>query len=287
MTYASAVAVEEKSVIDYNTGNPDGILSPGETPKAPKIPLVAIYPSEGTLYSDSPFIILDAAWVTQQQKDGAKLFEDFVQLPANQRKALQYGFRPGNAAVPIADPITLANGVDPNQPTAELEVPQPAVMTGILDAWAQQRKSARVMIVLDVSGSMSEDGGDGRSKLDLAKEAAIASLGEFKDDDQVGFAVFTTDLNGNGDGTIYKDVVPVQRIGGNKEKLRNEIDAQLPQNATPLYEASQQAFDEMRASYDPKRINAVVLLTDGVNDDGNSSDDATQLSAGCWASPPA
>ena len=279
LTYASAVAVEEKSVIDYNTGNPDGILSPGETPKAPKIPLVAIYPSEGTLYSDSPFIILDAAWVTQQQKDGAKLFEDFVQLPANQRKALQYGFRPGNAAVPIADPITLANGVDPNQPTAELEVPQPAVMTGILDAWAQQRKSARVMIVLDVSGSMSEDGGDGRSKLDLAKEAAIASLGEFKDDDQVGFAVFTTDLNGNGDGTIYKDVVPVQRIGGNKEKLRNEIDAQLPQNATPLYEASQQAFDEMRASYDPKRINAVVLLTDGVNDDGNSSDDATQLSA--------
>ena len=30
LTYVSAVAVEEKSVIDYNRGNPDGILDPGE-----------------------------------------------------------------------------------------------------------------------------------------------------------------------------------------------------------------------------------------------------------------
>ena len=34
----SAVAVEEKSVIDYNKGNPDGVLDPGEVPKPPKIP---------------------------------------------------------------------------------------------------------------------------------------------------------------------------------------------------------------------------------------------------------
>ena len=32
LTYASAVAVEEKSVIDYNRGNPDGVLDPGEEP---------------------------------------------------------------------------------------------------------------------------------------------------------------------------------------------------------------------------------------------------------------
>ena len=30
LTYVSAVAVEEKSVLDYNAGNPDGILEPGE-----------------------------------------------------------------------------------------------------------------------------------------------------------------------------------------------------------------------------------------------------------------
>ncbi len=75
LTYASAVAVEEKSVIDYNTGNPDGILDPGEVPRPPRIPLVSIYPKEGTLFSDNPLFILDAPWVTDEQKQGAALFQ--------------------------------------------------------------------------------------------------------------------------------------------------------------------------------------------------------------------
>src|SRR5206468_5699050 len=50
LSYVSAVAVEEKSVIDYNQGNPDGILDPGEQPRPPRVPLVAIYPKEGTLF---------------------------------------------------------------------------------------------------------------------------------------------------------------------------------------------------------------------------------------------
>src|SRR5690606_10068169 len=45
--YVSAVAVEEKSVIDYNKGNPDGVLQEGEEPRPPRVPLVAIYPEEG------------------------------------------------------------------------------------------------------------------------------------------------------------------------------------------------------------------------------------------------
>ena len=54
LTYVSAVAVEEKSVIDYNQGNPDGVLSPGEQPRPPKIPLVAIYPKEGHAVQRQP-----------------------------------------------------------------------------------------------------------------------------------------------------------------------------------------------------------------------------------------
>ena len=32
LSYASAVAVEEKSLLDYNRGDPDGVLAPGEVP---------------------------------------------------------------------------------------------------------------------------------------------------------------------------------------------------------------------------------------------------------------
>ena len=72
LTYASAVAVEEKSVIDYNTGNPDGVVDSGEEPVPPRIPLVAIYPEEGTVYSDNPFFILDAEWVSDTEREGGR-----------------------------------------------------------------------------------------------------------------------------------------------------------------------------------------------------------------------
>src|SRR5205823_8066013 len=89
LTYVSAVAVEEKSVIDFNKGNPDGILDPGERPKPPHVPLVAIYPKEGTLFSDSPFITIDAPWVSAQEKKAAARFQQFVEQPGNQKRVLK------------------------------------------------------------------------------------------------------------------------------------------------------------------------------------------------------
>ena len=49
--YASAVAMEEVTLLDFNRNR-------GSQP-----PLVALYPPEGTFYSDNPYITLDAPWV--------------------------------------------------------------------------------------------------------------------------------------------------------------------------------------------------------------------------------
>jgi Ca-activated chloride channel family protein len=276
LTYVSAVAVEEKSVIDYNTGNPDGILDPGEEPRAPRIPLVAIYPKEGTLFSDSPFFVLDAPWVSSEEREGALAFQTYVQQPENQQRALEFNFRPGNPEVPIAAPITADNGVDPDQPQTLLQVPAPPVMVGLLDRWAEQRKGARVVLVIDVSGSMKERAGsDTRdTKLDLAKQAAIQSLADFKANDLVGLRVFTTSI---GDTGTYQDLVPIGPMSTNESQLRSQIEGLYPQNGTPLYDVTGQSFTTMYDSYDEDRINAVVLLTDGKNDDGNVSDDNQQL----------
>ena len=280
LSYVSAVAVEEKSVIDYNQGNPDGILSPGEVPRAPRIPLVAIYPKEGTLFSDSPMFVLDAPWVSQPQKDGAKLFETFVQRPDNQKQVLQYHFRPGNPAVAVADPITKANGVDPDQPQTLLEVPAPEVVGKLLDKWKEQRKKAKVTLVLDVSGSMGDpaDPNDESigSKLDLAKQAVTDSLDQLSDDDQVAFDIFSTDLGDQGNQQLLQ-LLPFGRVGDVREKLRTFVQGLFPENATPLYDVTQQAYQAAIDAYDPSRINAVVLLTDGKNDDGNTDDDQQQL----------
>ena len=277
LTYASVVAVEEKSVIDYNRGNPDGVLSPGEEPRVPRDPLVAIYPKEGTLFSDSPFIVLDTEWVDADEKAAAAAFETFVQLPENQEAVLAYGFRPNNATVPLADPIVAANGVDPAQPTAELEVPSPDVLVGILDSWAELRKDARVLLVLDISGSMGElvAESDGKTRLDLAQAAAISALDEFKDSDDVGLWAFSTDLEGP-DPNI-RELVPIGPIGTQRDAIATAIADQFPTNGTPLYDVTETAYETMVASYDPAKINAVVLLTDGENDDGDTEDDDQQF----------
>ena len=279
LNYASAVAVEEKSLIDYNAGNPDGELDQGEKPRKPRTPLVAIYPTEGTLYSDNPLFILDADWVSGPQRAAAQQFQKFVMEPKNQEKVLKFGFRPGNPAVAVGAPITADNGVDPNQPQTLLEVPSGAVMDELLGRWAEQRKGARVMLVIDVSGSMGDpaDPSDpgGPTKLDLAKEAVIDGLDSFKADDLVGVRIFTSGIDGG--SADFVDLAPVQAIGPNRERIKNQVDQLSPLNGTPLYSVTQRSYDQMLTGYDPALINAVILLTDGRNDDGNAADDRDQL----------
>ena len=145
LSYASAVAVEEQSVVNYNEGNPDGKLDPGEKPKVPHEKLVAIYPKEGTLFSDNPYIVLDAKWVSADQKKAAAKFGEFVQQPANQRLALQYGFRPGNSSVALGAPIDAKHGLDPAQPqgTTLGQPDPPEVLKALIDRWNIVRKGAR------------------------------------------------------------------------------------------------------------------------------------------------
>jgi Ca-activated chloride channel homolog len=278
LTYASAVAVEEKSVIDYNSGNPDGVLDPGEDPRPPRVPLVAMYPEEGTLFSDNPFFVLDAEWVDEQQAEAAALFTEYVQRPENQERVREFGFRPANPDVAIGAPVTTENGVDPDQPQTLLEVPSPAVMVELLDRWGDQRKKARVLLTIDISGSMGDPGNPetGETKLDLAKIAAIEALDEFSPEDEVGLRVFSTNL-GPGEDQEFLDLVPVGPVEENRDQLEAEIEALFPTNGTPLYTATQSAYDDALEGYDEDRINAVVLLSDGVNDDGDFDDDDQQL----------
>jgi Ca-activated chloride channel family protein len=272
-TYASAVAVEEKSVIDYNRGDPDGVLDPGEEPRPPRIPLVAIYPEEGTIFSDSPYVVLDAEWVSDEEAAAAQVFAEYVQRPENQRRVLEFGFRPGNPAVAVGEPITAEFGVDPSQPTTTLEVPAPEVMIGALERWAEQRKPARVLLLIDVSGSMGEvgDPSNGATKLDLAKQAAIESLDQFRDDDEVGIRIFSTELSAT-EPTDYVDLVPIGPVGENRETLARRIRDLVPTNGTPLYTSVADSYAELREDFDPTRINAVVVLSDGRNEDPRNDD---------------
>jgi Ca-activated chloride channel family protein len=147
--YVSAVAVEEKSIVDYNEGNPTGDLETKGQHGKPRVPLVAIYPREGTLDSDSPFAILEAPWSDVGKQAGAKDFLAYLHEPAQQELFTDAGFRtydgrPGKA-VSESDYLTEDVGVT-------LSPPSPPVLAAVRAAWSDLRKPARVLLVLDVSG---------------------------------------------------------------------------------------------------------------------------------------
>ncbi len=75
-------------------------------------PLVAIYPENGTLFTDHPFVILDAPWVDDWQKEVAQRYLSFLLNEDNQQRAQKYGFRPVNPKVPLNSTVfSLENGV--------------------------------------------------------------------------------------------------------------------------------------------------------------------------------
>ncbi|HEX5723623.1 MAG TPA: extracellular solute-binding protein [Acidimicrobiia bacterium] len=262
LTYASAVAVEEVSIIAYNRGDPADTGTPGPPPR---VPLVAIYPVEGTLFSDNPAYILDAPWVTDVARQAATAFRSFViDDAANQQRVLEFGFRPGNPSVAIGDPINSANGLNPNKPDTELAVPDPEVLTALLDSWEENRKTARVIMLFDVSGSMADLAGGGDTKLALAKQAVLSGLDNFKPDDEIGLWIFSTNLDGDND---YIEVIPPAPLEDIRPQLEESINGLVADGGTGLYDSTRAAVQAVRDGFDQTKINAVLLLTDGMCDD--------------------
>jgi ABC-type Fe3+ transport system substrate-binding protein len=65
--------------------------------------LVVGYPTRN-IWNSHPYYILDVPWSSADQRVAAKEFLDFLLSEPIQRRALDFGFRPGNPAVPINEP---------------------------------------------------------------------------------------------------------------------------------------------------------------------------------------
>ena len=150
----------------------------------------------------------------------AEDFLRFIQAPEQQARFQAAAFRdyegkPGTEINP-------QNGLLSDQPAVELSTPSAPVLDAIQRSWTDLRKRARVLLVIDVSGSMTLPAvaSDG-TKLELAKQAALDALGQFAPDDEVGLWIFSSDL-GPG-GSPYAEVSPVSALGPKLDRLKEEI----------------------------------------------------------------
>ena len=243
--YASAVAMEEVTLLDFNR-------SRGRRDR-----LVALYPKEGTFFSDNPFIVLDADWVTPEQADAARRFQRFLADRVDAGTAARSGFRPADLKARPAPPLTAENGVDPAQPGRVLGLPEPRVLAAVKRAWREDRKPANVLLVLDVSGSMNDE-----DRLERAKEGLEVFLRQVGRQDRVGLTVFNDKI---------RPLIAITPFPQAEPRLRSTLRDLFADGGTAFYDASVEGFQTVRSLDDQERINAVVLLTDGEDTDSERS----------------
>jgi Ca-activated chloride channel family protein len=269
MSYVSAVVHQEQLTFLYNKGNTTG--DPKVVGRAPKVPLVPMVPRDGTLMLDHPYVVLPSA--SDAQKEAAADFLAFLQKPEQQAAFAAMGFRDhlGTAGPELTQTLQIPAG----QKISVVQPPAGEMLDRILSGWDDLRKKARVLLVLDVSGSMKEEAYGGISKLEAAKTAAIKSLDLLHADDEVALWTFSTQRGGS--RQPYTEQLPMSRLGTAKQQLTATIRGLNAEGGTALYYTTRAADTFMRQRLDAGRINAVVLLTDGHNEYPADSDKAKLL----------
>ena len=204
--FLSAAIVDEKSVWDYNRGlsSRDGITE--ELLAPPKEPLVPIYPSDGTFVADSPIAVLNASWSSSAERAASVGFSAFARTAQGQAVVRAKGYRDVNGHADRAVSSTGHYG----PPVESLQLPSAEVLEGIVHDFPSVRKRARVLFLLDVSGSMGDQIAPGLTRLAAAKHALVAALAHFTSADQVGLAAFS---NRAGGAIVPGIVSPVTALG--------------------------------------------------------------------------
>ena len=235
--FLDAFVAQEHLVVNFNR------QQPGDR-------LVALYPSEGTLWADHPLALLEAGNVTDNQRQTWRALRDFVQSPEAQQMVLEAGFRPADLSVALAgSPIDAANGVDPSQPQTTLQVPGPAVVDVVQNVWQYTKRKANIFLVVDTSGSMEGE------KMAAAQAALREFMAQIKgDQERVGLVEF---------GSTVNNIAALDELANNRSQIDSSIDSLQAYGNTALLDGVRTAYVRLQQINDPERINAIVVMTDG------------------------
>jgi hypothetical protein len=255
----TAFPSSENAVLRHNVQNGDAGLVAAYSTAAPAL--------------DYPLVVLDSAGQEQRNAGGLLLRE--LLAPTGAKTLADSGFR-------APDGRWLREGSQDKRvagpPVGLVPLPQTAEVDSVLQQWAGANLSSRVQVLIDVSGSMNAlVPGTSKTRMDITLAAAERGMGLFKPTTLLRISTFSTKLDGDKD---YREILPMapareQLAGGALSKLR-AIRA-TPNGQTGLYDSVLAAYRAARKEWEPGRLNLVVLMTDGRNEDPQGIDRPTLL----------
>ncbi|KXS22321.1 vWA-like protein [Gonapodya prolifera JEL478] len=268
--YLHGMTTYESVILSTNTNTSQTIAEPVDF----------IYLSDGTFWQEHPYCVLDnMAWNTPEKIDGATQFLTFLRSSTAQARLPEFGLRPlaslaPNGSAGVTDLIcngaktkfSTVNGVDcrKNQETIPLlQYPNATVMNTVVQTWYTAKKPVTVALVIDVSGSMGDDG-----KIGAARAAATLFINQLRDTDVLYLITFSTNYTILGPNTA---ATSNQTLAQTRSTYRNLVGGLVPNGNTALYDTvvvASQLVSAVRTndkSAGLKRNYAVVLMTDGMD----------------------
>jgi Ca-activated chloride channel family protein len=236
--YLDAFVVQEQLLIQFNQQSANR--------------LVAVYPMEGTMWKDHPLVLLERLETTSEQREAFRSFSQFLVTTDAQMLVLEQGYRPTDLSISLdspSSPIRPDNGVDPSQPETTLQIPSAAVIEVVRDVWQYTKRKTNVYLVADTSGSMQGE------KLEQAQEAFLTFLGSIKaGNERVGLITFSS--------RVFEEV-SLAELATNRAVLQSAISDLSAGGDTALLDAVYLAHHKLEGLRDSERINAIVVMTDG------------------------
>jgi len=221
-------------------------------------------PAVGAPVLDFPLVLrADAAPGSRKAAQGLL---DYLASEKGSAALLEQGLRPGHGPTP-ADTRSDVSTYLPTQPAE-------AVVSTVM-SWKSLAVPSAILAVVDASGSMDYDSGTG-TRMDLLADAAGIGLSSLPDHARVGLWVFSIDKGGPGQD--WRVLEPIRRLddlrfGRTQRYALREWAGAMPgltDGGTGLNDTALAAYREAVRQYRPHYSNAVVLMTDGRNEDPGS-----------------
>jgi hypothetical protein len=242
----------EQAVVQYDLAHPGQLLA-------------ARYPADGSPELDYPYVL------TTTSPLQLKVAREFGTLLGQRYAAAVIRFDGFRSAAGVADRAPGAFGLA-GQQLRLTALGNPGVAAVTLRAWNKLRTGARLLALIDISGSMSAPATPGGPSLeDELTQTAGRGILLFPDSTRMGLWEFASDLDGT---KPYRQLVPVGPMTAEvglitRRQQIQQINQTLrprPGSRTSLDDTILAAYRHMISTYQPHYGNFVLVLTGGADD---------------------